>query len=99
MITEHLLQPPGGHQRRQHHCVHYHHSSPQMELLRVRLAQLQELGQTTASRRESVAEVIKSWEDDDHDHGEHDGDDKDNCDDNGVDNDNCDAADVGDSHC
>ena len=58
MITKHLLQPPGGHQRHQHHCDHYHH--PQMELLRVRLAQLQELGQTTASRRESVAEVIKS---------------------------------------
>ena len=65
----------------------------------MRLAQLQELGQTTASRRESVAEVIKSEEDDDQDHSEDDGDDKDNCDDNGVDNDDCDATDVGDKDC
>ena len=46
----------------EHHYHHHHHRRDhcphQMELLRVRLAQLQELGQTTASRRESVAEVI-----------------------------------------
>jgi len=45
------LEEQNAHLREQNiYCNH------QMELLRVRLAQLQELGQTTASRRESVAE-------------------------------------------